>query len=85
MPEEPAPDAQPVEPIRTETDVEIDNLKKQLANLQSTVKEYQDANRRLYAHAIGRQEPDADPTPAPPTYDAAQAVFYKSLGLKPEE
>lgn len=83
--DEPAESPTISEPM-TDTDVEIAKLKEQINDMQSryeaAIKDYQDANRRLYAHAVG-----ADPEPEPtvrrgPDLDAAASSFYRALGIK---
>lgn len=69
------------EPAKTVMDIEIDNLKKQVAILESKVIEYQDANRKLFAHAVGATV--EEPEPAKPAFDlnAAADAFYSVLGI----
>lgn len=71
------------EPAKTVTDVEIDNLKKQIAILTDKVNEYQDANRKLYAHAVGIANDDVATIEEPSfNYDKAAIAFYKALGIE---
>lgn len=78
-------DATVTEP-KTSTDVEIEMLKKQIADMQSrydkAIADYQTENRKLYAHAVGNDTDVATDKVPSFDYDKSINVCYTYLGIK---
>lgn len=62
---------------KTATDVEIENLKNMMADMQKkydeTIAKMEEANRSLYAHAVGT-DAEAEVVPDEPQFDIDKAV-----------
>lgn len=80
-------DTEPTETPITGVDADIAELKAQMNEMQSryeqTIKDYQDANRQLFARLHAPAEEPASPEePRGFDSDKAMAVVYRSLGMK---
>lgn len=79
---------QPTETPITGVDADIAALKDQMSQMQAryeqTIKDYQDANRQLFARLHAPADEPATPSTDPRAFDPdkALAVVYRSLGMK---
>lgn len=76
---------------KTATEIQLEELHKQLSDMkaqyEATIKEYQDANKGLWAEL--HKVPDTDPEPVPETdktfdMDKAVSAFNAVYGIKTE-
>lgn len=79
------------DPPKTATEIQIEELQKQLSAMQSkyeaTIKEYQDANKGLWAemHKVPEEEPEPEPVnESTKAFDMDKAVkaFNAVYGIK---
>lgn len=81
-------DTEPIETPITGVDADIAALKAQMSEMQTryeqTIKDYQDANKQLFARIHAPAEEPASPSEDPKRFDSdkAMAVVYRSLGMK---